>query len=77
MSSYYCIVNLPGIPVREIAAIKAADDVAAYEEMARLSVRWAGFETIVLYEGERTVSVLSNPRWGFPQDSFELPGEAA
>ncbi|NJC40867.1 hypothetical protein GGQ87_001125 [Brevundimonas alba] len=77
MSAYYCIVNLPGVPVREIAAINAADDAAAHTRMIDLSAGWAGFETIALYEGERPVSVLANPRWGFPPEPLEPGCQAA
>jgi len=69
--SYYCIVNLPGVPVREIAALRAADDAAARAELARLAERWPAFETIALYDGERPVSVLANPALGFCPEPLE------
>lgn len=75
--SYYCIVNLPGVPVREIAVIPAEADAAAEAEMARLACRWPGFETIALYEGERAVSVLADPRLGFPSVALEWTDRAA
>lgn len=75
--SYYCIVNLPGVPVREIAVITAETDAAAEGEMANLAGRWPGFETIALYDGERAVFVLGNPRLGFPMDALALAVRAA
>lgn len=77
MTSYYCIVNLPGIPVREIAALSAHDDAAAKAELAALAARWHGFETIALYDGERSVAVLSNPSLGFAAEPLEPWGQAA
>jgi len=75
--SYYCIVNLPGVPVREIAVITADTDASAEAEMANLAGRWPGFETIALYDGERAVAVLADPRLGFPGDALELADRAA
>lgn len=75
--SYYCIVNLPGVPVREIAVIAAETDAAAGAEMARLADRWPGFETITLYDGERAVSVLADVRLGFPIEALEFADRAA
>ena len=77
MSSYYCIVNLPGVPVREIAALGAGDDARARAELAGLAERWPGFETIELYYGERPVFVLANPSPGFAPGPRELRDEAA
>ena len=75
--SYYCIVNLPGAPVREIAALGSADDEAARAELARLAELWPAFETIALYDGERAVSVLANPAFGFCSEPLELRTLAA
>ncbi|MEH6665380.1 MAG: hypothetical protein V7678_11050 [Brevundimonas sp.] len=72
MISYYCIVNLPGVPVRDIVAVDAADDAAAKAAMRRLSVRWPGYETIALYAGERSVAVMANPALGFPAEPFAV-----
>lgn len=77
MLSYYCIINLPGVPVREIAAMSALDDAAARAETARLAERWPGFETVALYEGERPVFVLANPFLGFSPEPLELVDRAA
>lgn len=65
MDSYYCIVNLPGVPVRDICVLGATDDSAANQALAELARTWVGFETIYLYCGERLVTVLSNPALGF------------
>lgn len=73
MNSYYCIVNLPGVPVREIAAV----DAAAHEAMQGLAARWPGFETVALYHGERPVSVLVNPDPGFATGPLEPMDVAA
>lgn len=75
MFSYYCIVNLPGAPFREIAVVGAAGDAAAKDEMLRLAACWPGFETIALYEGERCVAVLTNPQLG--PDRKRLEGSVA
>lgn len=77
MISYYCIINLPGVPVREIAAVRATYDKAAREELVRLAERWPGYETITLYEGERPVFVLANPSLGFSAEPLELEDRAA
>ncbi|RYI01053.1 MAG: hypothetical protein EON48_17335 [Acetobacteraceae bacterium] len=77
MISYYCIVNTPGVPVREIAAFKALDDGSAHLEMVRLSERWPGYETIALYDGERPVCVLANPALGFATTALDLQDRAA
>lgn len=71
MNSWYCIVNLPGVPVREIAAVRASDDAGACEAMRGLATRWPGFETIALYDGERRVAVLANPDPGFATGLLE------
>ena len=65
MDSYYCIVNLPGVPVRDICVLKAEDDRAADRALADVAATWPGFETLCLYCGERLVTVLSNPALGF------------
>lgn len=77
MISYYCIVNMPGCPVREIAAVDAADDDAARAELTRLGDHWPGFESIVLYQGERLVSVLANPSSGLASTPLEIQDQAA
>lgn len=77
MSCYYCIVNLPGSPAREIAAVRADDDAAARIEAGRVADRWPGFETVALYDGERPVDVLANPGWGFAVDPLLPPACAA
>lgn len=65
MDSYYCIVNLPGVPVRDICVLDAADDTAANQALEGIARNWVGFETLYLYCGERLVTVLSNPALGF------------
>lgn len=65
MDSYYCIVNLPGVPVRDICVLDAADDTTANQALERIARNWVGFETLYLYCGERLVTVLSNPALGF------------
>ena len=65
MDSYYCIVNLPGVPVRDICVLDAADDMAANRALEGIARNWIGFETLYLYCGERLVTVLSNPALGF------------
>lgn len=77
MTSYFCIVNLPGVPVREIAAVGASDDAGACEAMRGLAARRPGFETIALYDGERPVSVLANPDLGFAIAPLEPLDQAA
>lgn len=65
MDSYYCIVNLPGVPVRDICVLDAANDTTANQALERIARNWVGFETLYLYCGERLVTVLSNPALGF------------
>ena len=65
MDSYYCIVNLPGVPVRDICVLDAASDMAANQALEGIARNWVGFETLYLYCGERLVTVLSNPALGF------------
>ena len=65
MDSYYCIVNLPGVPVRDICVLDAANDTAANHALEGIARNWVGFETLYLYCGERLVTVLSNPALGF------------
>lgn len=74
MDSYYCIVNLPGVPVRDICVLKAADDEGANQALAEVAQAWIGFETLYLYRGERLVTVLSNGALGFaePLDGLGL-----
>ncbi len=68
MSSYYCIVNTPGAPVREIVVLKAADDAAATLQAQCIADRWPGFETVLVYEEERLVAVIANPVLGFARE---------
>lgn len=77
MTAYYCIVNLPGVPVRDIAAVAAADDAGARAEAERLAARWPGFETIALYDGERSVAVIANSSLGFAPAPRPLQDRAA
>ena len=65
MDSYYCIVNLPGVPVRDICVLDAVHDTAANQALEGVARNWVGFETLYLYCGERLVTVLSNPALGF------------
>lgn len=65
MFCYFCIVHLPGRPDREICVVPANDDAAALAELTEVARRWPGFETVVLYEGERVLAVVANPRMGF------------
>lgn len=75
LDSYFCIVNLPGVPVRDISVLDASDDTAANAAMAALAKAWVGFETLYLYCGERLVTVLANPALGFaePLADLDLP----
>ncbi|HBI19830.1 MULTISPECIES: hypothetical protein [unclassified Brevundimonas] len=65
MDSYYCIVNLPGVPVRDICVLDASNDQIANQALEAVARNWIGFETLYLYCGERLVTVLSNPALGF------------
>ena len=65
MDSYYCIVNLPGVPVRDICVLDAANDPTANQALEGIARNWDGVETLYLYCGERLVTVLSNPALGF------------
>lgn len=73
MDSYYCIVNLPGVPVRDICVLDAASDLVANQALDEVARRWPGFETLYLYCGERMVTVLSNPALGFAEPLPDLP----
>jgi hypothetical protein len=73
LDSYYCIVNLPGVPVRDICVLDAASDPAAEQALHDVARRWVGFETLYLYCGERVVTVLSNPALGFAEPLADLP----
>ena len=68
MDCYYCIVNMPGVHVRDICVLEAADDAGARIALREVADRWMGFDTICLYQGERVVEVLSNPALGFAPD---------
>lgn len=70
--SYFCIVNTPGKPDSEITVLAADDDASAKAAMAALAAHWPGYETICLYQGERPVAVLGNPRMGLAMDGLEL-----
>jgi len=72
LDSYYCIVNLPGVPVRDICVVDARDDQAAERAMADLARVWIGFETLCLYRGERLLAVLSNPALGFAEPLTDI-----
>ena len=72
MDSYYCIVNLPGVPVRDICVLDAADDRAADQALAGIAKTWVGFETLYLYCGERLLTVLSNPALDFAEPLSDL-----
>ena len=72
MDCYYCIVNMPGVHVRDICVLDAADDAGARIALDEVAARWVGFDTICLYQGERVVEVLSNPAQGFAVDDRPL-----
>jgi len=72
LDSYYCIVNLPGVPVRDICVLDAANDAAANQALEEIARNWVGFETLYLYCGERLVTVLSNPALGFAAPLTDL-----
>lgn len=71
--SYYCIVNMPGVPAREIQFLNARDDAGAESALASVAEQWVGFDTICLYHGERFIEVVSNPEQGFPQTALPPP----
>lgn len=73
MNSYFCIVNMPGVPAREIRVLDARDDASAIKALAPVQAAWIGFDTICLYQGERFIEVLSNPALGFPVDALSFP----
>ncbi len=77
MNSYFCIVNMPGVPAREIRVLDVRDDASAIQALAAVAAEWIGFNTICLYQGERFIQVLSNPALGFPQDALTLPQASA
>lgn len=73
--SYFCIVNLPGSPGRDIHVLDAADDTAARNGLAEVAAQWPGFETVALYHGERVVMVAGNAHWGLTSvEDAELMG---
>lgn len=72
VNSYFCIVNTPGVPAREICVLDAADDASAIKALDAVEALWIGFDTICLYQGERFIKVLSNPALGFPRDGLAL-----
>lgn len=73
VNSYFCIVNMPGVPAREICVLDAADDASTIKALDVVEALWIGFDTICLYQGERFIKVLSNPALGFPRDGLALP----
>ena len=76
MFSYFCIVNTPGRPDSEISVLAVDNDTSARAAMAELAARWPGYETICLYQGERPVAVLGNPRMGLATDGLQLSAAA-
>lgn len=50
----------------------AADDASARVQARCVAHCWPGFETVVVYEGERLVAVVSNPVLGFASDPFDM-----
>ena len=68
MISYYCIVNMPGVPAREIRVLDAKDDASARKALDPVMAEWFGFSTLCLYHGERLIEVRSNPDLGFPSE---------
>lgn len=68
MISYYCIVNMPGVPAREIRVLDARDDTSARKALDPVMAEWFGFSTLCLYHGERLIEVRSNPDLGFPPE---------
>ena len=72
MDSYYCIVNLPGVPVRDICVLDASNDQIANQALDGVARNWVGYETLYLYCGERLVTVLSNPALGFAAPLSDL-----
>nr|WP_314527956.1 hypothetical protein [uncultured Brevundimonas sp.] len=72
MDSYYCIVNLPGVPVRDICVLDASNDQIANQALDGVARNWVGYETLYLYCGERLVTVLSNPALGFAAPLADL-----
>ncbi|WEK41130.1 MAG: hypothetical protein P0Y50_05860 [Candidatus Brevundimonas colombiensis] len=72
MDSYYCIVNLPGVPVRDICVLDASNDQNANQALDGVARNWVGYETLYLYCGERLVTVLSNPALGFAAPLADL-----
>lgn len=77
MNCYFCIVNIPGVPGREIAALNATNDLDAREAMVRITVSWPGYETIELYRGERLIAMMANPWLGFSEEPLALVDRAA
>jgi hypothetical protein len=72
LDSYYCIVNLPGVPVRDICVLDASNDQIANQALDGVARNWVGYETLYLYCGERLVTVLSNPALGFAAPLADL-----
>jgi hypothetical protein len=71
--SYYCIVNMPGVPAREIRVLDARDDASARKALDPVMAEWFGFSTLCLYHGERLIEVRSNPDLGFPREPLMPP----
>lgn len=76
MISYYCIINMPGVPAREIQVLPASDDQSARKALDGVISEWIGFSTACLYHGERLVEVRSNPDLGFPPEPLLPPAPA-
>lgn len=61
MDSYFCIVNLPDAPVRDIHVLAATEDGEAIAGLTELAHHWASYKSLELYHGERLVTVTVNP----------------
>ena len=77
MSAYFCILNMPAAPAREIAVLPAANDREAQDASFAVAWRWPGFETVEVYEGERLVGIIGNPDLGFVRDLWLCEPAAA
>jgi hypothetical protein len=70
LRSYFCILNMPAVPAREIAVLPAANDREARDASEAVAWRWPGFETVEVYEGERLVGIIGNPDLGFAREAL-------
>ncbi|WP_343793234.1 hypothetical protein [Brevundimonas kwangchunensis] len=68
---------MPGLPVRDIAVVDAADDGSARRALEDVAHQWPGFETVYLYQGERLVTVHANPALGFAEAPIFVEARAA